>query len=93
MAVTRLKRKGKKNKTVSSQRTSAIKRLTATPVIKNVDVEALKEGFSTNGGSKPASKSKKEETTESTVANKKENGGPVAEKQEEPTKNHPTDKE
>ena len=82
MAVTRLKRKGKRNKAVSSQRTNAIKRLTATPVIKNVDVEALKEGFSNKGGSKPAAKAKKEETA-----------GTTATKQEEPSKNHPTDKE
>ena len=82
MAVTRLKRKGKRNKAVAGQRLSSIKLLTATPVIKNVDIEALKAGFSKKGESKPASKAKKEETAE-TVANK----------QEEPSKNHPADKE
>lgn len=84
MAVTRLKRKGKRNKAVAGQRLSSIKLLTATPVIKNVDVEALKAGFSGKGESKPASKAKKEETTEKET---------VAEKQEEPSKNHPADKE
>lgn len=82
MAITRLKRKGKRNKAVASQRISAIKLLTATPVIKNVDIEELKAGFSAKGGSKAASKTKKEESAET-----------VAEKQEEPSKNHPADKE
>ncbi|HSZ24842.1 MAG TPA: hypothetical protein VK766_03945 [Cytophagaceae bacterium] len=43
MGVTRLKRKDRKNKTVSKLRTSAIKRLTNVPVIKKVDIEELKK--------------------------------------------------
>ncbi|MBO9700857.1 MAG: hypothetical protein J7604_11655 [Sporocytophaga sp.] len=43
MAVTRLKRKEKKNKTVSKARTTSIKRLTAVPVIKKIDLEELKK--------------------------------------------------
>ncbi|MFN3404441.1 MAG: hypothetical protein ACK40G_10135 [Cytophagaceae bacterium] len=43
MAVTRLKRKEKKNKIVSKARTSAIKRLTKVPVIKKVDIEELRK--------------------------------------------------
>jgi hypothetical protein len=43
MAVTRLKRKERKNKTVSKLRTSKIKLLTKTPVIKKVDIEELKK--------------------------------------------------
>jgi hypothetical protein len=43
MGVTRLKRKDRMNKTVSKLRTSAIKRLTKTPVIKKVDIEELKK--------------------------------------------------
>ena len=42
MAVTRLERKGRKNKTVAKKRKSSIKRLCAIPVIKNVDIKALK---------------------------------------------------
>ena len=42
MAVTRLKRKVRKNKTKASQRKATIKRLLATPVITNVDVAQLK---------------------------------------------------
>lgn len=86
MAVTRLKRKGRRNKLTSRKRLDSIKLLTATPVIKNVDVEELKQGFSQDSGAKPAAKAKKTET-------KKSEAEPVAEKQEEPLKNHPTDKE
>lgn len=81
MAVTRLKRKGRRNKLNASKRLSSIKLLTATPVIKNVDVEELKKGFSQDSAAKPAAKAKKTEAE------------PVAEKQEGPQKNHPTDKE
>ncbi|WP_017731632.1 hypothetical protein [Nafulsella turpanensis] len=68
MAVTRLKRKGRRNKTNSLKRTTAIKRLTATPVIKNVDVESLKEGFA--GGDKKASAKKQEEPKKEAAADK-----------------------
>ena len=68
MAVTRLKRKGRRNKTNSLKRTTAIKRLTATPVIKNVDVESLKEGFA--GGSKKDAAKKQEEPKKDTAADK-----------------------
>lgn len=81
MAVTRLKRKGRRNKLNASKRLSSIKLLTATPVIKNVDVEELKKGFSQDSAAKPAAKTKNTEAE------------PVAEKQEGPQKNHPTDKE
>jgi hypothetical protein len=43
MGVTRLKRKDRKNKTVSKLRTSTIKRLTKVPAIKKVDIEELKK--------------------------------------------------
>ncbi len=45
MGVTRLKRKGRVNKTVSRLRIQSIKLLTATPVIKKVDIEELKKQF------------------------------------------------
>ena len=64
MAVTRLKRKGLRNKANSAKRTGAIKRLTSTPVIKNVDVEAIKEEFAKKSGSKPAAKAKSEGAAE-----------------------------
>lgn len=82
MAVTRLKRKGLRNKAKANVRLQEIKRLTTTPVIKNVDVEAIKEEFAKKSASKAAPKAKKEEATEA-----------KAKKQEEPLKNHPTDKE
>ncbi|MDQ4140334.1 MAG: hypothetical protein M3142_07390 [Bacteroidota bacterium] len=46
MAVTRLKRKDRKNKARANNKQRIIKQLLATPVIKNVDVEALKAQFS-----------------------------------------------
>ena len=47
MAVTRLKRKDRKNKARANNRQRVIKQLLTTPVIKNVDVEALKAQFTT----------------------------------------------
>ncbi|MDH5366357.1 MAG: hypothetical protein OEW67_05175 [Cyclobacteriaceae bacterium] len=48
MAITRLKRKGRKNKQTAALRRSSIKQLTSKPVIKNVDVEEIKKGFKTS---------------------------------------------
>jgi len=45
MAVTRLKRKNRKDKSVSSLRRQSLKNQGFKPVIKNVDVEAIKEEF------------------------------------------------
>ncbi len=60
MAVTRLKRKAKRNKQTASIRRATIKQLTAKPVLRNVDVEEIKAGFA--AASKKAVKAKKEET-------------------------------
>ena len=71
MAVTRLKRKGKKNKSVAKRKTDDIKRLSASPVIKKVDVEEIKAEFEAKkkGGK---AKAKKEETPEAPKAEKEE---------------------
>ncbi|KAA3438499.1 hypothetical protein [Rufibacter hautae] len=45
MAVTRLKRKDRKNKARQNNKVRVIKQLLMTPVIKNVDVEELKARF------------------------------------------------
>jgi hypothetical protein len=45
MAVTRLERKGRKNKNVAKKRVATIQRLSSVPVIKNVDVDAIKKEF------------------------------------------------
>lgn len=45
MAVTALKRKLKRKRQGQKTRVIKIKQLTATPVIKNVDIEALKQSF------------------------------------------------
>lgn len=56
MGVTRLKRKGRKNRNVSASRQFSLKHLTKTPVIKNVDLEELKKQFTA-----PKKETKKEE--------------------------------
>lgn len=45
MGVTRLKRKDRKNKAVAKNRVIRAQQLSSKPVIKNVDVEAIKESF------------------------------------------------
>ena len=66
MAVTRLKRKGLRNKARAKQRQEAIKEFTRLPPIKKVDVEAIKAEFAKNGkSSKP-----KKETSASASADK-----------------------
>lgn len=45
MAVTRLKRKNRKDKSKSAVRRQSLKIQNAQPVIKNVDVEKIKEEF------------------------------------------------
>lgn len=65
MAITRLKRKGRKNKQKAAIRRSTIKQLTSKPVIKNVDVEEIKVSFSATAKEKSPKKevkAKKEET-------------------------------
>jgi hypothetical protein len=45
MGVTRLKRKDRKNAARANKRVIDIKRICSKPVIKNVDVEAIKASF------------------------------------------------
>jgi hypothetical protein len=45
MGVTRLKRKERRNRAVANNRQTVIKQLTLVPVIKNVDVEAIKKSW------------------------------------------------
>lgn len=67
MAVTRLKRKDRKNKAVAKNKVSRIQHLNSKPVIKNVDVEAIVEDFSASAKkTKPAAK--KEKAPEAEVA-------------------------
>ena len=68
MAVTRLERKGRKNKAVSKKRTQRMKLLNATPVIKKVDIEKLKEEFKEKAAAKKAPKAKKEEAPKAEAA-------------------------
>lgn len=57
MAVTRLERKGKRNKIRAKVRQQRIKELTTLPPVKNVDVEKIKAEFAEkSGGTKPTEK-------------------------------------
>lgn len=52
MAVTRLERKVKKNRINAEKRQARIKQLLKRPVIKNVDIEAIKASFTKKSGKK-----------------------------------------
>ncbi|MBP6386129.1 MAG: hypothetical protein KA313_09475 [Pseudarcicella sp.] len=45
MAVTRLKRKDRRNKAIANNKVAIIKNLVKTPMIKLVDIEAIKATF------------------------------------------------
>ncbi|MBT5507455.1 MAG: hypothetical protein HOK17_10010 [Flammeovirgaceae bacterium] len=70
MAVTRLERKGRKNKNVAKNRVATIQRLSFVPVIKNVDVDAIKKEFDAKKV-EPVAKAKKVEKTVAVKAKKK----------------------
>ena len=61
MAVTRLKRKAKRNKTRAAVRQATMKNLNAKPVIKSVDVDAIKAEFAGKSAAPAKKKAKKEE--------------------------------
>lgn len=48
MAVTRLKRKSRRNKNVAKEKIAVISRLNAKPVIKSIDIASIKEEFKKN---------------------------------------------
>lgn len=52
MGVTRLKRKELRNRSKANARQKKIKQLTAVPVIKNIDIEAIKEEFEAKASAK-----------------------------------------
>lgn len=54
MGVTRLKRKNRKDKSKSAVRRQSLKIQNFQPVIKSVDVEAIKEEFKAKAGKKKA---------------------------------------
>lgn len=55
MASTRLQRKARRNKSRAKKKVADIQRLNQKPVIKNVDIEEIKKGFSKSGSDKSAS--------------------------------------
>ena len=67
MAITRLKRKDRKNKARANNRVERIKQLLSVPVIKNVDPEELKAQFSKSAKEEP--KAKKASAKKETEAN------------------------
>ncbi|WP_258104935.1 hypothetical protein [Marinoscillum sp. MHG1-6] len=79
MAITRLERKGRKNKARAKARVNTIKRLNSAPVLKMVDVEAIKAEFEKKAAPKKASKSKAEKKEEVKEVEAKVEETPVAE--------------
>jgi len=79
MASTRLLRKAKRNKAVARKRKQDIKMLSSKPVIRRVDIEALKAEFATKS-KKPAAK--KEEKVEAKVEVVEQKSAAVEEKVE-----------
>jgi hypothetical protein len=65
MAVTRLKRKGLRNKANAKKRNERIKKLTTQPPIKQVDVEAMKAEFDQKGSKPKATKADKKSAAKS----------------------------
>lgn len=100
MASTRLQRKERKNRVVAKKKVEAIKRLNKKPVIKNIDIDQIKEEFKSGNISKPvdfdepseaktakaaAKKEKKSAAKETKPAAKKETK-PAAKKETKPAK-------
>jgi len=77
MAVTRLKRKGRRNKVVAKGKVSAIQRLSSSPVIRNVDVEAIKEEFKKNASKATPKAEKNEPKAEAVVEEKPKKKAPA----------------
>ncbi|HAA15824.1 MAG TPA: hypothetical protein DCE41_30575 [Cytophagales bacterium] len=75
MAVTRLKRKGAKNKSRAKTRVATIQRLSQKPVYKNVDVEAIKAEWAAEKGKTTAAKEPKAEAPAAAEAPAKEEKG------------------
>lgn len=65
MASTRLQRKERKNRLVAKKKTQAIQRLNAKPVIKNIDIDKIKEEFEKGNINRPV---EFKETAESKTA-------------------------
>lgn len=85
MAVTRLKRKGAKNKSRAKTRVKDIQRLNQKPVFKTVDVEAIKAEWAEGDKKAPAKKkaTKKEAAPKAEAAKSEE---PAAEASNEEAK-------
>ena len=77
MAVTRLKRKHRKNIARANNKQRVIKQLLATPVIKNVDVEELKAQFGKNTDTNVAAAKPAAPVTEKPIAAAKPETGIV----------------
>jgi hypothetical protein len=78
MGATSLKRKARKNRVVAQQRVDTIQRLQTQPVIKNVDVDAIKAEF--------AKTAKKPEAKKETAAKEDKAEAPKAKKAAAPKK-------
>ena len=84
MAVTRLERKGRKNKNVAKNRVNRIKRLNYIPAINKVDVEQIKTEFANSSNTedqKPVAEAKQEETKTEEAKQETEVTAEVADKE------------
>jgi len=64
MSGTSIKRKERKNKVKSKKRQEAVKRLTKKPVLKNIDIESIKEEFNKKSKAEKPSGDKPSKTEE-----------------------------
>ncbi|MFY0593075.1 hypothetical protein [Roseivirga sp.] len=72
MGVTRLKRKARRNKQTAAKRNNSIKQLTAVPVIKNIDRDALIASFPKAEAPKAKAEKKADKVEEPKAEVKKE---------------------
>ena len=84
MAVTRLKRKDRKNKARANNKTAKIKFLKSMPVIKMVDVEKIKEEFASGSTKAKKAEAPIKEEKPKTAAKPEEKATPKTEKKTAP---------
>ena len=92
MAVTRLERKGRKNKNVAKNRVATMKRLNSLPSVKNVDIEEIKKEFASKAKEAPKAKAKEEPKKEAPKAEAAPVEAPAKEEKKEAPKKEPAAK-
>lgn len=93
MAVTRLKRKDRRNKARAINKNKRIKQLTALPVIKNIDIEEIKAEFAKKGKGKKEEKAETSKEEKVEASSKKEVKAEKTASEKETSKEAGTEKE